>query len=259
MQTLTVSLLQAELAWHDAAANRARFAERIAALPPADVIVLPEMFTTGFSMESAALAETMDGASVAWMAQTAASRGAAVCGSLIVRDRDGHHYNRFVWMPPDGADPVCYDKRHLFRMAGEHGYYTPGEHRCIIDYRGWKILPLVCYDLRFPVWSRNVEAYDLMICVANWPVPRRNAWETLLRARAIENLCYVVGVNRVGSDGNEVPYGGDSAVIDYQGRPLATAAETEVALTVSLNGEALGRFRERFPAHLDADAFTLTR
>lgn len=255
MSTLTVSLLQADLVWQDPAANRERFTQHLATLPPTDVIVLPEMFTTGFSMKAAELAETMDGPTVPWMQEMATLHGAAVCGSLIVRDGE-RWFNRFCWVTPDGA-VVTYDKRHLFRMAGEHRDYHPGEARCIVEYAGVRILPLICYDLRFPVWSRNVDGYELMLCVANWPTPRRHAWQTLLRARAIENQCYVVGVNRVGRDGNDVPYGGDSAVIDYLGQPLASLAEVEAHVTVTLAMEPLQEFRERFPFHLDADAFTL--
>lgn len=256
MSTLTVSLIQAELAWHDAPANRERFTARIEALPDTDVIVLPEMFTTGFTMQAAENAEPVDGPTTAWMRDIAGRRGAAVCGSLIVREA-GNCFNRFVWMPPAG-DPVYYDKRHLFRMAGEDGPYTAGTARCVVEHRGWRILPLVCYDLRFPVWSRNVDAqYELMICVANWPTPRRNAWQTLLRARAIENVSYVAAVNRVGEDGNGVAYGGDSSVVDYLGRDLATLAEVPADVTVTLAAEPLMRFREKFPVHLDADRFRL--
>jgi omega-amidase len=256
VSTLNVSLLQSSLAWHDGAANRERFEQRIRALPATDVIVLPEMFTTGFSMQAQALAETMDGPSVAWMREMAHASDAAVCGSLIVRDGD-HCYNRFVWMPPAGQ-PACYDKRHLFRMAGEDGHYRGGQQRCVFRFRGWRVLPLVCYDLRFPVWSRSVAAdYDLMICVANWPTPRRNAWQTLLRARAIENVSYVAAVNRVGEDGNGVGYSGDSAAIDYLGHPLVTLAQVEADTTVALELEPLRAFREKFPVHLDADRFDI--
>lgn len=255
MPTLNVSLVQADLAWHDPDANRERLARHVEALPPTDVIVLPEMFTTGFTMEAAAHAETMDGPSIAWMGELARGRDAAVCGSLIVRE-DGCHYNRFCWVTPEG-EVDTYDKRHLFRMAGEDRDYTPGRRRRVMEWRGMRLLPLVCYDLRFPVWSRNVEGFDLILCVANWPTPRRHAWQTLLRARAIENSCYVAGVNRVGRDGNDVAYGGDSAVLDYLGQPLATLAEVEATVTVALETAPLQRFRERFPFHLDADAFDL--
>ncbi|MEO0423944.1 MAG: amidohydrolase [Pseudomonadota bacterium] len=255
MSALTLSLIQADLAWHDPQRNRQALGERIAQLPRSDVIVLPEMFSTGFSMDAAALAEPMEGPSVAWLREQAKETDAAVCGSLIVVE-DGHYYNRFLWATPDGALTV-YDKRHLFRMAGEHEHYSAGEAQCTIEFRGFRVLPLVCYDLRFPVWSRNTQQYDLMIVVANWPTPRRNAWQTLLRARAIENVCYVAGVNRVGQDGNDVPYGGDSAVIDYLGKSLAALAEVETQVTVTLERDPLLRFRDRFPFHLDADDFTL--
>jgi omega-amidase len=256
MSTLNLSLLQADLAWHDPTRNRALFEQRIDALPPSDVIVLPEMFTTGFSMAAQELAEPMNGESMQWMQRTAAANDAAVCGSLIIRDGE-RCYNRFIWMPPEGT-PQYYDKRHLFRMAGEDHHYAAGERRCVIDFRGWRILPQVCYDLRFPVWMRSVGAdYDLTLCVANWPTPRRNAWQTLLRARAIENVSYVAGVNRVGADGNGISYGGDSAVVDYLGRTLAELAEVPAAVTVPLMLEPLTRFRDKFPVHLDADRFDL--
>ncbi len=256
MSALNVSLVQSDLAWHDPERNRTqlgRCIERVAST--SDVIVLPEMFTTGFSMDAASLAEPMSGPSVTWLRAQAEASDAAVCGSLIVVE-DGHYFNRFCWATPDG-ELRTYDKRHLFRMAGEDEHYASGEQRCTVDFRGFRILPLICYDLRFPVWSRNTQEYDLMIVVANWPTPRRNAWQTLLRARAIENVSYVAGVNRVGEDGNGVPYGGDSAVIDYLGNPLASLAEVETQVSVTLDRERLLRFRERFPFHLDADRFAL--
>ena len=256
MSALNVSLVQADLAWHDPERNRAQLAKRIEGVAgSSDVIVLPEMFTTGFSMDAPSLAEPMTGPSVAWLRAQAEASDAAICGSLIVVE-DGRYLNRFCWATPDG-ELTTYDKRHLFRMAGEHEHYAAGEARCTIDFRGFRILPLVCYDLRFPVWSRNTQQYDLMIVVANWPTPRRNAWQTLLRARAIENVSYVAGVNRVGEDGNGVPYGGDSAVIDFLGNPLACLAEVETEVSVTLDRDRLLRFRERFPFHLDADGFAL--
>ncbi|MEM9386863.1 MAG: amidohydrolase [Pseudomonadota bacterium] len=255
MSALTLSLIQANLAWHDPERNHEVLSQHIQRLPPSDVIVLPEMFSTGFSMDAAALAEPTDGPSVGWLRAQARATDAAVCGSLIVVE-EGLYYNRFCWVTPDGA-LTTYDKRHLFRMAGEHEHYAAGASRCTVDFRGFRILPLVCYDLRFPVWSRNTQQYDLMIVVANWPTPRRTAWQTLLRARAIENVSYVAGVNRVGEDGNGVPYGGDSAVINYLGKPLATLAEVETHVSVTIERDPLMRFRDRFPFHLDADTFAL--
>jgi predicted amidohydrolase len=201
MSALTVTVVQADLRWHDAAGNREQFTEAIEGLQePSDLIVLPEMFTTGFSMDAPKLAETMEGESVRWMRETAAMSEASVCGSLIIAE-NRHHYNRFICVSPDG-DLRYYDKRHLFRLADEQSHYEPGTEVLIFELNGWRICPMVCYELRFPVWSRNQDAYDVLIYVANWPNRRHHAWETLLRARAIENLSYVVGVNRTGSDGN---------------------------------------------------------
>jgi predicted amidohydrolase len=212
------------------------------------------MFTTGFSMQAAELAEDMEGPSVEWLRTMAARLGAVVAGSLIVAD--GGYRNRLLWARPDGT-LAAYDKRHLFRMAREHEHYTAGEERVVVDLYGWRVLPLVCYDLRFPVWSRSRDDYDLALYVANWPAARRYAWSTLLRARAIENLCYVVGVNRVGADGAGIDYAGDSVALDPRGRPLAELGDAAVVTQVTLSADALREHRRRFPAHLDADAFRL--
>lgn len=257
MPTLNVTIVQPELLWHDPAGNRARFSTVIDELQEStDLVVLPEMFTTGFSMHAPELAETMDGESVAWLRETAAARGASVCGSLIISD-GGHYHNRFVCASPAG-DLVCYDKRHLFRLADEQNHYAPGNEIVTFDVNGFRICPLVCYDLRFPVWSRNRDSYDLLLYVANWPSRRHLAWETLLRARAIENLCYVAGVNRTGVDGNDIPYSGGSAVIDYLGNDLANLGDREGTAAVDLSLEELASFRERFAFHKDADRFTIT-
>lgn len=255
MRDLNVTLVQQALAWQDAGANRARFAELLAPLAGrTDLVVLPEMFTTGFSMRAAGLAEDMAGPTVEWLRTTAARLGAVVTGSLIVDD-DGYR-NRLLWARPDGT-LAAYDKRHLFRMAREHEHYAAGGTRVVVELRGWRVLPLVCYDLRFPVWSRNRADYDLALYVANWPAVRRYAWSTLLRARAIENLCYVVGVNRVGTDGAGIEYAGDSAALDPLGQPLAELGAAPAVTQVTLSAEALADHRRRFPAHLDADAFRL--
>lgn len=257
MSTLNVTIVQTELRWHDAAANRERFTTTIENLGNAtDLIVLPEMFTTGFSMAAPQLAETMDGESVAWMRDMAAASNAAVCGSLIISDRN-NYFNRFVCAFP-GGELECYDKRHLFRLADEQQHYAPGTERITFAVKGFRVCPLVCYDLRFPVWSRNRGNYDLLLYVANWPERRHHAWETLLRARAIENLSYVVGVNVTGRDGNDITYRGGSAIIDYLGEDLAGLGNSEGTTAADLDLGNLSAFRERFAFWKDADDFTIT-
>jgi omega-amidase len=227
------------------------------------LIVLPETFLSGFSNDTSASAQTMDGESVAWLRALAVEVGSVICGSLAIRE-NGTVYNRLLWVEPDGSFQP-YDKRHLFRMAGEHTRYGGGDKRLLVDLMGWRILPQVCYDLRFPVWLRNRRLasanggmdYDLSIFVANWPAPRRQPWRTLLRARAIENLSYVIGLNRVGVDGNDLPYAGDSAVIDPLGEPLIELGAQEQVVTVTLDPSLLLAHRERFPAWMDADEFNL--
>lgn len=252
---LTVTLLQAPLAWHDAAANRAAFEQRMNHAGRSDVMVLPEMFASGFTMTPAACAETMDGDTVHWMRSRARALGAVVCGSLVIED-GGRYYNRFVWSAPDGS-LQHYDKRHRFALAGEDEHYAAGNQRVTIDHHGWRIVPMVCYDLRFPVWCRAAGDCDLMIFVANWPTPRRYAWTTLLRARAIENQCYVVGVNRTGRDANDIAYPGESAVLDPYGQPLVACGDAPITVSATLDAATLDDIRERLPFHRDADAFTL--
>lgn len=260
MNTLTISFLQADLQWHDPAANREHLTERLASIAtPTDLIVLPEMFSTGFSMEAAALAEPMNGPTVAWLREQAAAYDAVLTGSMIIED-DGCYYNRLLWVRPDGSLSY-YDKRHLFTLAGEQHVYCAGQQRLVEEWRGWRICPLVCYDLRFPVWSRN-EAdapYDLLLYVANWPAPRRSAWTALLRARAIENVAYTLGVNRVGTDGLGHAYAGDSALLDMQGNYLVQVGNLETTMTRTLTREPLAEYRAKFPALHDADAFELGR
>jgi len=257
--TLRVSLVQADLHWQDPAGNRARFDERLGEMAPGsvDVVILPEMFTTGFSMDSASLAEPAAGPTAQWLQSWSRRLGAAVTGSVMTRDGD-RFVNRLWFATPEGA-LHRYDKRHLFRMAGEHEHFAAGRESLVVQFRGWRIAPLVCYDLRFPVWSRRREGfdYDLLVYVANWPARRAYAWRQLLIARAIENQSYVVGVNRVGPDGNGIAHDGDSAAHDFLGMPLATLGSAATVATVSLDLEALREFRERFPAHLDADRFAL--
>jgi omega-amidase len=256
MQTLSVSIIQAELHWHDPERNREQFAVAIQSIDqPTDLIVLPEMFTTGFTMEADAHAEDMDGKSIAWMREMAVASNASICGSLIIEE-DGKHYNRFVQVPPQGDLTTC-DKRHLFRLADEQHHFAAGTERVTFELNGFRICPMVCYDLRFPVWSRNRSDYDVLLYVANWPSRRHFAWETLLRARAIENLSYVVGVNRNGIDGNELPYIGGSCVVDFLGADLADLQDQNGIATVTLDKQAISAFRERFAFDKDADEFTL--
>lgn len=254
---LRITIVQTELYWQDAVANRNMFSEKLAATAPqTDLIVLPEMFTTGFSMNAPELAEEADGPSLRWMQEEAQRQQAVLTGSVIVKEAE-KYYNRLYWVRPDGSYEK-YDKRHLFRMAKEHHTYTAGKEKLLVELKGWNICPLVCYDLRFPVWSRNKDnAYDLLLYVANWPKARNQAWRTLLQARAIENLAYVAGVNRVGTDGNSHPYSGDSAIIHPKGYQLLETSEVEGIHTITLSKKELEDFREAFPAHLDADAFSL--
>ena len=254
---LRVTIVQTELHWQDAEANRTMFSEKLAAAAPkTDLIVLPEMFTTGFSMNAEGLAELAEGPTLTWMQQEARVHNAVITGSVMVREENSY-FNRLYWVNPDGSY-AKYDKKHLFRMAKEHHTYAPGKERLIVNLKGWNICPLVCYDLRFPVWSRNTNnAYDLLLYVANWPKVRNQPWRTLLQARAIENLAYVVGVNRVGTDGNNHPYSGDSAIIHPKGYHLIETSEVEGIHTLTLSKKELEDFREAFPAHLDADVFSL--
>jgi predicted amidohydrolase len=214
-------------------------------------------------MNALANAEEPGGPTEQWLLQLAHEHDCALTGSIAVRTGD-NVYNRMLFASPAGVQH--YDKRHLFRMAGEHERYADGKQRLIVELNGWRICPQVCYDLRFPVWLRNRHDpgigrfdYDLILFVANWPAPRRTAWSTLLQARAIENLSYCIGVNRVGEDGNGIAYAGDSAAIDFLGKPLALLGAQEQIVTVSLDPAALSAFRQRFPAWMDADAFSLTR
>ncbi len=259
---LTISLIQTALHWHEAEANLAMLEEKIWQIDqPNDLIILPEMFSTGFTQEAREVAEPMNSKTFRWMKQQAAQSKAVVAGSYIVREQQ-QFYNRLLWMKPDGTFSY-YDKRHLFRMAGENQVFTAGNSLLIEELKGWRICPLICYDLRFPVWSRNrMQAnnnlnYDLLIYVANWPAARRSAWKTLLKARAIENACYTVGVNRVGEDGNQVLYSGNSLVADYKGHPLTDLEEQEQISTIQLSYQDLVEYRKKFPVHSDADAFSL--
>ena len=269
MNDLRITLVQGATRWHDPAANREYYGHLIAPLHGrTDLVLLPETFTSGFSNDAIAQAETMDGPTVAWLRDRAQALDAAVCGSVQLRVGDGASgpqvFNRLLFATPDGA-LHHYDKRHLFRYGREHERYAAGRERLTVEWRGWRICPLVCYDLRFPVFSRNrfdTERaggldYDLLLYVANWPSARAYPWKTLLRARAIENLCYVAGLNRVGTDGNALHYSGDSAVIDFLGHPVSECGEDTLVVTTTLQSAELAAHRERFPAMLDGDRFDL--
>ncbi len=250
-----VSLLQTELIWEHPAKNLAHLDSVIPTSLNTNLLVLPEMFSTGFSMASSRLAEPMTGPTVTWMREKARALGCALCGSVII-EASGHFYNRFIWMSADG-DHQHYDKRHLFRMSTEHQHYSAGSTRPMINHHGLQICPQICYDLRFPVWSRNDGQIDVLIYVANWPAARRDHWLALLKARAIENLCYVIGVNRIGADGNDVAYCGDSVAHDYNGSLIADLGANDGCVTIELSRKDLDAYRQGFPAHLDADSFSL--
>jgi omega-amidase len=240
---LRVTLVQTDIAWQAPATNRRALAAHFRGLMGhTDLIVLPEMFSTGFSMDAEGLAETMDGPTVGWMREEAAATGCAITGSVIVRDGE-HCYNRLVWARPDGT-LEHYDKRHLFRMANEQRHYAAGSRRLIVEFKGWRLCPMICYDLRFPVWSRNWGDYDVLLYVANWPQRRAHAWSTLLKARAIE-------------DGNGATYAGDSVALDFLGQPLSSEGGGDRVETAVLDLESLQKYREAFPAHLDADRYDI--
>lgn len=254
MRNLTLTLIQTDTVWHDPAANRQAYDERLSRLQrPGDVVVLCEMFSTGFTMAAREQAESMTGSTVTWMLEQALLLDAVVCGSVVIVEEDAC-FNRFIWARPDGV-LEHYDKRHLFRMADEQAYYAAGRERRVFTWRDWRICPQVCYDLRFPVFSRNRNDYDLLLYVANWPAPRVSQWLALLRARAIENQCYVAAVNRIGRDGNNVPYAGGSGCWSPLGSSLVEAGEAHQVLQVELDGSALGAYRSSFPAWMDADQF----
>lgn len=254
MQDLAITLIQTELAWENIEANLEMFNEKIDQLTaPGDLIILPEMFSTGFSMNPKGLAEKMTGKTVTWLQHKAAAIQAVITGSVMVQDK-GDYFNRLIWAPPKG-DIITYDKKHLFRYAGEEKVYTAGRRRVTIEYKGWRIRPFICYDLRFPIWTRRLaSSYDLAIFVANWPAKRSAPWRTLLQARAIENQAFVAGVNRVGRDGKGFDYSGHSAVIDPTGKVLFEQENQPCTPTVTLNSQVLLDHREQFPAWMDMDA-----
>lgn len=254
MENLRVSLVQSALYWENKASNLEQFAEKLAPLGGhSDLIILPEMFTTGFSMNPEKLAESMDGRTMQWLTQQAKALNAVVTGSFIVNENQ-KYFNRLIWMRPDGTFE-WYDKRHLFTYADEHLHYTAGKQRLVVEWLGWKICPLICYDLRFPVWSRNTDAYDVLIYVANFPERRSHAWKSLLIARAIENQAFTIGVNRVGTDGNDIYYVGDTSLIDYNGQLIHQVSQLENIFTTSLSYASLKDFRKRFAFLQDQDSF----
>jgi predicted amidohydrolase len=264
-QNLRVTLVQSDLHWENIDANLDMFSQKIAGISGStDLIVLPEMFSTGFSMHVETLAEEPGRSkAIEWMKRTAAERECVVTGSLMIRETPGcgkarpKYFNRLIWMEPDGHY-LHYDKRHLFGLSNEEQVYTAGDTKIITVWKGWKICPLVCYDLRFPVWSRNsADGYDLLLYVANWPERRIYAWKQLVVARAIENQCYVAGLNRVGNDGGDIYHSGDSMAVDAVGNVLYHKKDEEDVVTVELNYEALQKTREALPFLKDADAFAL--
>jgi predicted amidohydrolase len=250
---LRVALLQTNLHWEDKAANLRDLEQKMRSLAqPLDLIVLPEMFSTGFSMRPQTLAETMQGETIQWLTQLAKDLNTAICGSLIIEAAAGDYRNRFVFLSPSG-DIQHYDKRHLFGMANEGKHYTAGDTQTRIHYKGWRIAPFVCYDLRFPVWSRNTDDYDLAIYVANWPHRRSAHWRILLQARAVENQAYILGVNRVGNDGNGIYHSGYSAIIDPEGKYLCELVGEDTSQIATLSQTALADIRKRLPFLQDRD------
>lgn len=261
MKDLKITLVQPNVFWEQREKNLDHLSELLYTMKKnaADLIIIPEMFSTGFSMNAAELAEEMNGESMQWMARTAKEKNAIVCGSLIIKEKSSY-YNRLIWMRVDGSFQQ-YDKRHLFQMAQEQKTYTAGKTRIITECKGWRICPLICYDLRFPAWSRNMiseDKYDVLIYVASWPNARAYAWKQLLIARAIENQCYVAGVNRIGKDGSGYKYSGDSAVIDPWGEKTSVIKSGKEGIdTVTLSAKKLSMLRESFPVLLDGDDFEI--
>ena len=256
--SLTITGIQTKLHWEDKKANLQMFEEKILSLSqPTEIVVLPEMFSTGFSMQPEKLAETIESETVQWMKRIAIEKKIILTGSVIIEE-NGNYYNRLIWMLPTGQFGY-YDKRHLFAYGNEDQHYSAGAKRLIASVKGWKINLLVCYDLRYPVWARQQSSfeYDVLIYVANWPEKRNIAWKTLLQARAIENQCYVVGVNRVGNDGNDIYHSGDSMVIDPLGEILYHKKDEEDVFTITFEKSHLEKVRERFPFWKDADQFKI--
>jgi omega-amidase len=259
MSQLTFSLLQTNLHWENKAANLDMLQQKINSIEKTEVVILPEMFSTGFSMNPATLAEKMDGPTMQWMAEVSASKKIMLTGSFIAEE-EGKYFNRLVWMQPNGQYGY-YDKRHLFGYAGEDQHYAAGSKRLIASVKGFKINLLVCYDLRFPVWARqqqqehNEPEFDVVVYVANWPEKRSHAWRTLLQARAIENQCFAIGVNRVGHDGNNIYHAGHSMVVDAMGEVLFEQVHDETIHTITLHKQRLDEVRHKLPFLKDRDTF----
>lgn len=262
MQDLTITILQSDLVWEEIDTNLNNFEIKLSGIKHRqDLIILPEMFNSGFSVNPENFAEKPDGKTTQWLKKQAAEKKCVITGSIAIKE-NGQYYNRLIWMKPDGTYH-SYDKRHLFRMAEENKVFSGGKNKIITEIKGWKILPLVCYDLRFPVWSKNTYRnnsyeYDLLIIIANWPKSRNHVWKTLLKARAIENLCYVAGVNRIGKDGKFNDHTGDSSIIDYRGNVICEApASEENITTLTIDYNKLAKFRAGFAVGLDWDDFTI--
>ncbi len=251
---MKIALIQAEIFWQNPQANRMQYDKMLEQID-ADLIIFPEMFTTGFTMDAATYAEDMQGASIKWLKKMALRCNSALMGSLPIQE-EGNYKNRLIMTYPCSS-VSWYDKRHLFTMGQENQNYSPGSHRNIFNYQGWRIMPQICYDLRFPVWSRNNQAYDLLVYVANWPASRSDVWRSLLKARAIENQSYVVGVNCVGTDGQGIEYQGDSVIYDAKGRELLHMKDQKGYAIIELSLEELEEFRKVFPVLEDADNFEL--
>jgi omega-amidase len=258
MRDLKIALVQMAQAWENHAANLAMAGRHIDTIrEKVDLIVFPEMFTTGYTMNAPACAQAMDGSAVHWMHETARRLNTDITGSMIISSGRGGFYNRLVWAKPDGSVQL-YDKRHLFRMAGEHEIYSGGSAHITVELKGWRVRPYICYDLRFPVWTRNRKnEYDIALFVASWPAKRASQWAALLRARAIENLCYVIGVNRTGTDGNSLEYAGGTAAFDCTGNTIFDAGSSECVSIVTLQSRHLQEYRDTFPAWMDSDAFSI--
>ena len=253
---MKIALIQSSLIWENPKANRNHFEEKINAISEnIDLIVLPEMFSTGFTMNPMAVAETMQGETVLWMQALAKAKNTAITGSLVIKE-NGNFYNRLVFVFPSGKIQF-YDKRHLFSLAGEDNVYTSGNQKLIVEYLGWKICPLICYDLRFPVFARNVENYDVLIYVANWPKVRIKAWDVLLPARAIENMSYAIGVNRIGLDNKNLEYNGHTQAVDFSGNYILEPQENEGVFITELNKEKLLDYKQKFGFLRDSDSFEL--
>ncbi|CAM1350472.1 amidohydrolase [Tenacibaculum insulae] len=259
---LKVALIQSDLIWENPTENRRVFEKKIRELPTnTDLVVLPEMFTTGFTMDAEKNVETMDGKTVNWMRNLAFSKNCAITGSIIVKEplcnsaKKETYFNRLIFAHPSGKIDF-YDKKHLFTLAGEHTVFSAGNEQVLINFKGWKICPLICYDLRFPAWARNTKNYDLLLYVASWPTPRIEAWNTLLKARAIENMSYTIGVNRIGTDANRYKYNGNSVGFDMLGKCLAKNINKEVTLLIELDKENQNKTRNRFRFLEDKDQFT---